>query len=61
MRKLQLIITALLLVVLAVVGFLYYKLRQYDSFREAIYPGVSAAGVPLAGQTREQAAGTLEE
>ena len=61
MRKLQLIITALLLVVLAVVGFLYYKLRQYDSFREAIYPGVSAAGVPLAGQTREQAAGTLQE
>jgi len=60
-RKLQLIITALLLVVLAVVGFLYYKLRQYDSFREAIYPGVSAAGVPLAGQTREQAAGTLQE
>ncbi|HUV74559.1 MAG TPA: hypothetical protein VMW79_09635, partial [Anaerolineae bacterium] len=61
MRKLQLAITALLLVVLAVVGFLAYKLRQYDSFREAIYPGVSAAGVPLAGQTREQAIQTLDE
>jgi hypothetical protein len=60
-RKLQIAVTALLLIVLAVVGFLYYKLRQYDSLREAIYPGVSAAGVPLAGQTREQAIGTLEE
>jgi hypothetical protein len=60
-RKLQLAITALLLVVLAVVGFLAYKLRQYDSFREAIYPGVSAAGVPLAGQIREQAIQTLDE
>ena len=61
MRKLQLAITALLLVVLAVVGFLAYRLHQYDSFREAIYPGVSAAGVPLAGQTREQAIQTLDE
>jgi beta-lactamase class A len=60
-RKLQVIVTALLLIVLALVGFLYYKLRQYDSLREAIYPGASAAGVPLAGQTREQAVGTLEE
>jgi len=60
-RKLQLAITALLLVVLAVVGFLAYRLHQYDSFREAIYPGVSAAGVPLAGQTREQAIQTLDE
>jgi hypothetical protein len=60
-RKLQLVITALLLVVLAVVGFLAYKLHQYDSFREAIYPGVSVAGVPVAGQTREQAAQKLEE
>jgi beta-lactamase class A len=61
LRKLQIAITLLLLVVLAVVAFLAYKLHQYDSLREAIYPGVSAAGVPLQGQTRDQARHTLQE
>ena len=61
MRKLQLAITASLLVVLAAIGFLAYKLREYDSYREGIYPGVSAAGIPLEGQTREEASQTLGE
>lgn len=61
MRKLQLAVTVFLLFVLTVVGFLAYKLYQYDSYREAIYPGVSAAGIPLQGQTREQARETLED
>jgi len=60
-RKLQVIITIVLLVFLAMVGFLAYKLRDYDSYQESIYPGVSAAGVPLQGQTQEQARQTLEE
>ena len=61
MRKIQLIVTILLLLILTVVGFLAYKLYQYDSYREAIYPGVSAAGVPLQGRTREEARQTLED
>ena len=61
MRKLQIAITIFLLLVLGIVGFLAYKLRQYESYQEAIYPGVSAAGVPLQGQTQEQARQTLEE
>lgn len=61
MRKIQLIVTILLLLILGVVGFLAYKLYQYDSYREAIYPGVSAAGVPLQGRTREEARQTLED
>lgn len=61
MRKIQLIVTILLLLILGVVGFLAYKLHQYDSYREAIYPGVSAAGVPLQGRTREEARQTLED
>ncbi|TKJ28460.1 MAG: hypothetical protein CEE40_11540 [Chloroflexi bacterium B3_Chlor] len=61
MRKFQLGLTAFLLLILGVVGFLAYKLYQYDSYREAIYPAVSAAGIPLQGQTREQARQTLEE
>ena len=60
-RKLQLAITASLLVVLAVLGFLGFKLREYDSYREGIYPGVSASGIPLEGQTQEQARQTLDE
>jgi len=60
-RKIQLIVTILLLLILGVVGFLAYKLYQYDSYREAIYPGVSAAGVPLQGRTREEARQTLED
>jgi hypothetical protein len=60
-RKLQLATTLFLLLVLAVIGFLAYKLRQYDSYKEAIYPGVSAAGIPLQGKTREEAHETLEE
>ncbi len=61
MRKLQIGITIFLLLVLGVVAFLAYKLHEYDSYREAIYPGVSAAGIPLQGQTRDQARRTLEE
>jgi hypothetical protein len=61
LRKLQIGITVLLLVLLAVVAYLAYKLHEYDSYREAIYPGVSAAGIPLQGQTREQARHTLDE
>jgi len=60
-RKFQLAVTVVLLLTLGVVGFLAYKLYQYDSYREAIYPGVSAAGIPLQGQTREEAHQTLEE
>jgi beta-lactamase class A len=60
-RKLQIGITIFLLLVLGVVAFLAYKLHEYDSYREAIYPGVSAAGIPLQGQTRDQARHTLEE
>ncbi len=61
MRKLQIGITIFLLLVLGVVAFLAYKLHEYDSYREAIYPGVSAAGISLQGQTRDQARHTLEE
>jgi len=46
---------------LAVIAFLAYKLHEYDSYREAIYPGVSAAGISLEGMTQEQARQTLEE
>jgi hypothetical protein len=60
-RKLQIGITVFLLVVLAVVAVLAYRLHEYDSLREAIYPGVSAAGISLQGQTRDQARHTLEE
>jgi beta-lactamase class A len=60
-RKLQIGITIFLLLVLGGVAFLAYKLHEYDSYREAIYPGVSAAGIPLQGQTRDQARHTLEE
>lgn len=61
MRKLQVIITVFLLLILAVVAFLAHKLHQYDSYRDAIYPGVSATGISLQGMTREQARETLEE
>ncbi len=61
MRKIQLAITTFLLVVLGVIVFLAYKLYEYDRAREAIYPGVYAAGIPLQGQTVEQAQETLEE
>lgn len=61
MRKLQLSITVLLLVMLVVILFLAYKFYEYDRYREAIYPGVSVAGIALQGQTREQAHHTLEE
>lgn len=61
MRKFQLAITLFLLLILAVIVFLAYKLYQYDSYREAIYPGVSAAGVSLEGQTRDEARHTLDE
>jgi len=60
-RRLQIGITVFLLVVLGVVAFLAYKLHEYDSYREAIYPGVSAAGISLQGQTRDQARHTLQE
>lgn len=61
MRKLQLALTVFLLLILALVGFLAYKLHQYDSYREAIYPGVSVNGIPVQGQTREEAQYTLKE
>ena len=61
MRKLQIAVTIVLLLVLGIVGFLAYKLRQYESYQEAIYPGVSATGIPLQGQTQEQARQSLEE
>lgn len=61
MRKLQLALTVFLLLILVLVGFLAYKLHQYDSYREAIYPGVSVNGIPVQGQTREEAHHTLEE
>ncbi len=61
MRKFQLALTVFLLSILVLVGFLAYKLYQYDSYREAIYPGVSAAGISLQGQTREEARHTLDE
>jgi len=60
-RKFQLALTVFLLLILVLVGFLAYKLYQYDSYREAIYPGVSVAGIPLQGQTREEAHETLDE
>jgi len=60
-RKFQLAVTLSLLFILAVIVFLAYKLYQYGSYREAIYPGVSAAGISLQGQTREQARQMLEE
>jgi hypothetical protein len=60
-RKFQLAVTIFLLLILAAIVFLAYKLNQYSSYREAIYPGVSAAGISLQGQTREQARETLEE
>ncbi len=61
MRKFQLAVTLFLLLILAVIVFLAYKLHQYGGYREAIYPGVSAAGISLQGQTREQARQILEE
>jgi beta-lactamase class A len=60
-RKLQLAVTGLLLLILAIIVFLAYKLYEYDGYREAIYPGVSAAGLSLQGKTREQARQMLEE
>jgi len=60
-RKFQLAVTVFLLLILAVIVFLAYKLYQYDGYREAMYPGVSAAGMSLEGQTREQARQMLQE
>jgi hypothetical protein len=60
-RKLQIAITVVLSVFLLIVGFLGYRLREYESYQESIYPAVSAAGIPLQGQTQEQARETLEE
>jgi beta-lactamase class A len=60
-RKFQLALTLFLLLILAVIAFLAYKLHEYDSYKEAIYPGVSAASIPLEGKTQEQARETLED
>jgi hypothetical protein len=60
-RKLQIAITVVLFLALGIVGFLGYKLREYETYQKAMYPGVSAAGLPLQGLTQEQAHQTLEE